>query len=236
MGPTRTARRDRTLDDRRARIVAELETEARGLDASEIGRRVGLHANTVRWHLGVLAEAGIVVSDAEPRVAPGRPRILYRLGPEEQPAGRDEYRLLATILADTLSREGGGAEACEAAGRAWGADLVGGCDRRGVEPVEEVVGILAEQGFEPEADALSITMRRCPFHDLAESRPEVVCAVHRGLINGALRELGSPLSVSSLEIFPRPDVCVARLTATGGAARVRAARSVVPRNTTRALS
>lgn len=54
-------------------------------------------------------------------------------------------------------------------------------------------------------------MRRCPFHDLAETSPEVVCAVHRGLISGALAELGQQLVVKELEIFPRPDVCIARL-------------------------
>jgi predicted ArsR family transcriptional regulator len=54
-------------------------------------------------------------------------------------------------------------------------------------------------------------MHHCPFHDLAETAPEVVCAVHRGVIDGALAELGSGLAVSELQVFPRPDVCVARL-------------------------
>ena len=54
-------------------------------------------------------------------------------------------------------------------------------------------------------------MHRCPFHDLAEQYPDVVCAAHRGLISGALEELGSPLGVAELEIFVEPDLCVARL-------------------------
>ena len=54
-------------------------------------------------------------------------------------------------------------------------------------------------------------MRRCPFHDLAESQPEIVCAVHRGLIAGALEELGSGLEVEGLDVFVEPDLCVARL-------------------------
>ncbi|MGZ8783806.1 MAG: hypothetical protein ACXWZB_09970 [Gaiellaceae bacterium] len=73
------------------------------------------------------------------------------------------------------------------------------------------MSILEEQGFEPQAEERAIRMRRCPFHDLAEAHPEVVCAVHRGLISGALAELGSDLSVSALEVFPQPNVCVARL-------------------------
>jgi predicted ArsR family transcriptional regulator len=54
-------------------------------------------------------------------------------------------------------------------------------------------------------------MARCPFHALAESQPEVVCAVHKGLITGALSALGSDLEVECLDVFVRPDLCVARL-------------------------
>ncbi len=35
------------------------------IDAAELAGRVGLHANTVRFHLGVLAEAGLVESTLE---------------------------------------------------------------------------------------------------------------------------------------------------------------------------
>jgi predicted ArsR family transcriptional regulator len=207
---TTTAQHRALADEQRASIVAELEASPGGLDASEIGRRLGRHANTIRWHLGILSRAGIVRSDAEPRAAPGRPRILYRLGPSTGAEHGVEYRLLASILVDTVSKDGRGTEACELAGRAWGAELVGARDRDG-SGIEAVVGILAEQGFEPQADELAIRMRRCPFHDLAEAHPEVVCAVHRGLISGALKALGSNLSVSALEIFPQPNVCIARL-------------------------
>jgi predicted ArsR family transcriptional regulator len=210
---TTTAQHRALADEQRAGIVAELEASPGGLDASELGRRLGRHANTIRWHLGILARAGIVRSDAEPRSGPGRPRILYRLGSSIRPERSDEYRLLASVLADTVSREPRGTEACELAGRAWGAELVGGRDRADRGGIEAVVGILAEQGFEPQLEELAIRMRRCPFHDLAEAHPEVVCAVHRGLISGALEALGSTLSVSALEIFPQPNACIARLAA-----------------------
>jgi len=218
MTPAETARHRALAGERRARIVAELEAAPEGLDAAELGRRVGLHANTVRWHLRLLGGAGLVVSRAESRSTPGRPRVLYFAGDDAAGAdAREEYRLLATVLAETLAREQGGPAASERAGRAWGAALAGG-GRRGGDALETVVGILAEQGFEPEAGDSAIAMRRCPFHDLAEATPEVVCAVHRGLIGGALRELASPLRIAALEIFPRPSECVARLAPSGSAA------------------
>jgi predicted ArsR family transcriptional regulator len=54
-------------------------------------------------------------------------------------------------------------------------------------------------------------MRRCPFHDLAEAHLDVVCAVHRGLIDGALGGLGSELEVDRFDVFVEPDLCVAHL-------------------------
>ena len=203
--PTPTMR-EPTLDPRRAQIVSVLEGAAEGLDASELGRRVGLHPNTVRWHLDVLARAGLVTSTAEGRGTPGRPRRLYRLVP-----ARDDYRSLASVLVATLAADDAGPDACARAGRDWGVALAAGRAGEADDPVEAVAGILAEHGFEPEASATAITMRRCPFLELAKTSPAVVCAVHRGLIDGALRTLGSPLTVAALEIFPRPDACVAHL-------------------------
>jgi predicted ArsR family transcriptional regulator len=200
-------------DERRARILAELESWPAALDATEIGRRVGLHPNTVRWHLGILVDAGLVSPRPEPRTTPGRPRITYRLERTAQLPRRDEYRLLATVLAGIVAGEGRAAAACEQAGERWGRELVQAAPgtRSDEAALEEVVELLAEQGFEPTTVGAAIEMRRCPFLDLAETNSEVVCAVHRGLISGALAERGSKLAVSELEIFPRPGVCVARL-------------------------
>jgi predicted ArsR family transcriptional regulator len=211
-----TVRHRALADPRRAGIVAELEEAPEGLGASELARRLGLHANTVRWHLGILADAGVVRSDPEPRSAPGRPRMLYTLGGAARRVGGGDYRLLASVLADTLLGAEDGEGACLRAGRAWGADLVGGSEPGSEQPLATVAGILAEQGFDPEVVADGITMHSCPFHDLAEVNPGVICAVHRGLIDGALRELGSPLAVAALEIFPRPSTCVAHLAPVRG--------------------
>jgi predicted ArsR family transcriptional regulator len=197
--------------DTRARLEAALRAAPDGLDVPELAARLALHPNTVRWHLGALADAGRVSSTPLPRPGRGRPRILYRLEPDREPGTSDEYRLLATVLTGAVESPA----AAERAGHAWGRYLV---PRRLplVRPDDAaaqatVTALLDEQGFAPESREGEIRMHRCPFHDLAESAPEVVCAVHRGLIDGALEELGSDLRIDGLDVFVEPDVCVARL-------------------------
>lgn len=202
-------------EPRRRRLVDELEAAPDGLDAQELARRLELHPNTVRWHLGILGDAGVVESKAAPRSGPGRPRIVYELSAETRAPGREEYRLLATILAGTVSGEEGGSGRAEDSGREWGRFLVHrpapNVRLHDREAVAEVTRMLGEQGFRPDADGTEISMRRCPFHDLAEQHPEVVCAVHRGMISGALEELGSTLRVDALDVFVEPNLCVALL-------------------------
>lgn len=213
---TSTSRHRALADARRARIVEELRGSSEGLDATELAGRLGLHANTVRWHLGILADAGIVGSHPAPRATPGRPRILYSLRPEPADHASDEHRLLATVLTGALADTADGSERAEEAGRAWGRYLMARDPLARTDDeaaVGEIVQLLDAQGFEPEAQEQEIHMRRCPFHALAEAQPQVVCAVHKGLIAGALTALGSELEVEGLDVFVRPDLCVARLAA-----------------------
>jgi predicted ArsR family transcriptional regulator len=179
--------------------------------------RLALHENTVRWHLGILAEAGLVESSPAPNGKPGRPRMLYavRPGTQESAAGRDEHRLLATILTGAVAGLADGERRAQEAGRAWGRYLVrrpSPLDRvTDEQAVNELTRLLDEEGFAAEAHGREIHMRRCPFHELAEANPGVVCGVHHGLLSGALEELASGLEVEGLDVFVRPDLCVARL-------------------------
>ena len=196
----------------RAQLEATLRGEPEGLDVPELASRLDLHPNTVRWHLGALADEGRVASAPMPHAGRGRPRIVYRLEPDRRPGTSDEYRLLATVLSGAVE----GPAAAERAGHAWGRYLVPrplplvSVDDAAARAT--VTGLLAEQGFAPETGVDEIRMRRCPFHDLAESHPEIVCAVHKGLIDGALEELGSDLRIDGLDVLVEPDLCVARLT------------------------
>jgi predicted ArsR family transcriptional regulator len=204
-------------EPQRARILDALAAAPDGLDVGALAPLVGLHANTIRWHLGVLADAGLVTAAQGERSGPGRPPTVYRA--TERPATRDDYRLVATILTAALDADDDGSARAEAAGREWGRFLVqrpapfAQLDEEA--SVELLVRTLDENGFAPERDDdhACVHMRHCPFRELAEQHPRIVCNLHLGLVRGALAELRAPIGVEALEPFVESDRCTARLRA-----------------------
>lgn len=214
--PTDAAAREAQLhralaDPSRVRILEALREHGSELDAQEIADRVGLHANTVRSHVRVLSEAGLVTSATEERHRPGRPRIVYGLASEtakQQEPGA--FRLLAEILASYIagSDDDAAPSRAEQAGRAWGHYLV---DRPAPfsptsanDAIQRMLRLLEEFGFSPRLDpgdpqGRTILMHRCPFGEVAQEYRRVVCPVHLGLMQGALEELGAGVDAGSLE-------------------------------------
>jgi len=193
----------------REAILAVLHDAREGLDATALADVVALHPNTVRWHLGLLTDAGLVESRPEHRGARGRPSIVYRLTADGLVHDRDEYRLLAGMLMSAVAADPDGEARSYETGVRWGHHLVDAPS--GETGVAAIVGILDEQGFAAEADENEIRMRRCPFYALAETNPEVICTLHHGLIDGALERAGAGVEVERLDPFVEPTLCVARL-------------------------
>lgn len=207
-------------DASRFRILEELRA-AGPLDARELGRRLGLHPNTIRSHIDQLERARLVRSLTAPPSGRGRPRALFEAVAEGSPGQDSGYRLLAQILASYLSSTDDPAALAESAGRAWGSYLAEKpapfAAVTEAEATRKVVALFDELGFMPEAagdaDRPRILLRRCPFREVAESNPEVACSVHLGMLRGALAEMGAPLAATSLEPFVEPALCVAHLAA-----------------------
>jgi len=201
----------------RVRLLEALRAEG-ALEAEQLAERVGLHLNTVRAHLNVLREAGLVGARSLPSAGPGRPRLAFAatemVADEGHPGA---FRLLAGILTTSLQERDDGPERATSAGRAAGRQLakrpyprpLGGRDRR-----TRVLAILERLGFAPRASgevrpdgAQVIGLHRCPFSDLAEDGSSIVCAAHRGLIQGAFEELGGNPGSVRLTPFASPGLC-----------------------------
>lgn len=206
----------------RLRILESIRRSPQGSTVQELADRVGLHVNTVRFHLDRLLADGQVSRSAQPRERPGRPALTFTATPGPQLyGGQRDYRLLAEILTGVVADLG--ADAAPRAGevgRRWGASMaqkLAGRRPLGEQRAKaELVRVLDDVGFAPElpsdGDGRRILLRHCPFLEAAQEHPEVVCSVHRGLMDGALAEMGAPLATERLVPFAEPAGCVARLT------------------------
>jgi predicted ArsR family transcriptional regulator len=192
-------------DQQRHTILEALRSAHDGLDTNQLAEGLDLHPNTIRWHLGVLTDAGLVQATPERRHGRGRPSIVHRLTGEGIARGRDEYRLLATMLTDVVAADGNGEARAYEAGLRWGRHL------QQAEPDASIGDLLDREGFAAEQHGDQIEMRRCPFYALAEGSPQVICTLHHGIIDGALDEGGSEQAVERLDPFVAPGLCIARL-------------------------
>ncbi|MGZ4291648.1 MAG: helix-turn-helix transcriptional regulator [Gaiellaceae bacterium] len=192
-------------DRQRQAIIGALRASRDGLDTNQLAALLELHPNTIRWHLGVLSDSGLVRALPQHRRGRGRPSVVYRLTGDGVAQDRDEYRLLATMLTGIVAAERDGQARAYEAGVRWGRHL------QAAEPEADVVELLDRQGFAAEERDGRIEMRRCPFYALAEGSPQVVCTLHHGIIDGALAESGSGTTVERLEPFVEPMLCVAHL-------------------------
>jgi predicted ArsR family transcriptional regulator len=193
----------------RATLYEILRTGDRACSVAELAGGLGVHPNTVRSHLQILEEAGLAVSTSEKRLRPGRPRRLFDA---VRDASEEDHRLLAGALAGVLEPLADGTSLAEEAGRQWGRRLAETLPSASDTPVAQVVALLDRRGFAATTDEEDIMMQRCPFHEVAEDHPRIVCGFHAGLIDGALEQAGAAVRLESLDPWAREGACVAHLT------------------------
>jgi predicted ArsR family transcriptional regulator len=204
----------------RADVLDMLRAAGGPLGVREVAQQLALHPNTARFHLEGLVAAGLAARETEDRETPGRPRIAYR-AVAGNPGGR-RYRMLAemltSLIAGTMPEPG---KAAAEAGREWGAYLTEQPPPyqrpTAAEAVARLTAVMAELGFAPQAAAdggqYQLRLRQCPFREVAEQHEDVICALHLGLIQGALARMRAPVTAGRLDPFVEPSLCVARLTA-----------------------
>lgn len=194
---------------RRRQVLEVLRDSPVPLDAGAVAARLGLHVTTARFHLDQLAAAGFTQRKTGAERRRGRPRMMYSpAGPLRDDDSREQ---LIHVLAAALAGQDDHTASAEGAGRRWAADL----DALDDEPVPALVAVLDRLGFDPDLQDGAILLRSCPFRDAAREHPDVVCAVHRGLVEQAL---GRAAADARLLPFVEPDLCVVALAPRAGVA------------------
>lgn len=219
MLPPRRAASGRLHSASRERLLRLLEAQRGPTSLAALVRVTGLHENTVRGHLEALHRDGFVTRRRAEASGRGRPAWLWQA---ERRDASSPYAPLAGVLAATLLRTSADpVDDAHEAGRLWGRELVAArtevADANAAPDVAAargaVVDLMREQGFTPEPldDHETVLLRRCPLIEAASRHPEVVCAVHLGMVDGALQSLGVRDAVTTLDPFTGPSECTLRV-------------------------
>jgi predicted ArsR family transcriptional regulator len=190
-------------------------------DVIGIGRTLAAH------HLDRLAADGLVEVAYQPageRRGPGagRPAKVYRRASRqfELSLPPRQYELVALLLAEAVdgSRRDGIPldHALEQSARRAGEAMATECRvelprRAGRGQVRTAIAAeLRSRGYEPVVvPSGAITLRNCPFHDLAQRHTELVCGLNLALLDGLLR--GLPAARLTARLEPGDDRCCVKL-------------------------
>lgn len=196
--------RSRALgESTRSHILRYLEESGGPVRVAAIAAHLGLNHTGVRRHLAALRDAGLVVEERASEGVPGRPPLEYRASRTDAgaSAGAGVYEELAVLL--LRLRDDGPSP--RAAGVEEGRRVVSGepALRSGTQPatesLERLEAEMAQRGFDPElhreGPAVELVAGRCGVEKAAAADPDVVCEIHRGMIEGMLQGTGGKLEV-----------------------------------------
>lgn len=196
-------------DNTRYAIYLELARSSRPLATAEVAETLGLHPNTVRPHLERMREVGLLEARPDVSGAVGRPQKLYSLSAEAPSLGLEPpvFPMLARMLLSMARDAGLGGELAADAGRGEGRRLAHRRTPARLPCVEATVAMLDELGFDParvdEGGTSTVAFTHCPFAELAETDPDVVCSLHRGLVEGFVGEVGGGRMVAFNDVAHR---------------------------------
>lgn len=196
-------------DPTRHELYRALDAAAHPLTTTELAEGVGLHPNTVRAHLEHLVAVGLVRVDTAAIGGRGRPRHRFTVArppvADEPPAAE-----LARALVLVAREAGAGAEELRQIGRrsVEGGPRGSSPPRSAPAPppppvpgvacgparplaggVADVMRHERRGGYQPALQPLGrgrwrLSFRSCPYWELAQEAPDVVCAWHQGAVEG----------------------------------------------------
>jgi predicted ArsR family transcriptional regulator len=185
-------------DPTRYRIFRYIAESAEPVSVADLTEHLGLHRNGIRQHLGKLCEAGLLIEEQAPATGPGRPRLQYRLSPSAAgkwgvPGPYEDLALLLVRLqrSDRSPRE---------EGIAVGRQVADG--HSPATALQSLEGEMSRWAFEPRLEhrgsTIDLIADSCPFVAAASAAPEVVCEIHRGLVEGVLDAAGGSYELTGV--------------------------------------
>lgn len=159
-----------------------------------IGRTLAAH------HLDKLAEAGLLDVTFQRGAAGGRPAKLYRRAEKQVAVNLPprSYVEAGELLAEALDKAGAD-KVLQQVARQRG---------RRVPAGEGMWDTLESHGYEPVREGGEILLRNCPFHQLAQEFPPLICGMNLALLTGLAEGAQWPVEV---QMQPQPGFCCVAL-------------------------
>ena len=144
-------------NNKRAKIFYIICSSAQPLSAEDIADVLKIHVNTVRSHILILLEAGLIDQNVIESNRPGRPSIKYSSG-ERETELNGGYGFLTSVLVGELVTKSFGKDFATNAGKQWGKYFTPQIKPGKVVDISEgteiLNGLLTKLGFEPSMEGL----------------------------------------------------------------------------------
>lgn len=192
------------LGPTRARVLALLQSASEPVSVIDVATELGLHKNSARFHLDALVDAGFVERAVNATGTQGRPPLVFAATSEAPSISNLHLTELVQVLISSFVQPSKDSSAvAEEAGRSWGKGVAQQEENPGLA-LDELATHLGERGFGTVVEGETLAFTRCPFRStIAPEQLPLVCAMHRGFLDGFLQESGTPLATDELVIGPR---------------------------------
>jgi predicted ArsR family transcriptional regulator len=198
-------------DNTRYAIYLELARSSIPLSTMDIADSLDLHPNTVRPHLERMRDVGLLEVEVDSQGTVGRPHHRYSLAAESPSLGLEPsaFRLLARLLASVAAVAGVDQDLVAGVGRTEGRTAGSARAAAGTQScLEALVDELADLAVGDDGTTTTVAFTRCPFRELAGAFPELVCHLHRGIVEGVVEGVpNSEIFVSAFATLADRDPC-----------------------------
>lgn len=200
------------LTRQQRRLLDVLAEMGRAVTVVEISQKLDSHPNTVREHLAVLEEHGLVSATTAPGKGRGRPRKIYRTNAGSRGAPARHLIGLITAALKAFPEETARVDAYRW-GESWGDDILSsGVFSLENGSVEGIAALMADMGFAPQTTGRAhgcMGLTQCPLLTPGQEVPLGLCEIHQGMLDRVL-DVKAPDTKARVEPFAEPDAC--RLT------------------------
>ncbi|WP_162564213.1 MULTISPECIES: helix-turn-helix domain-containing protein [Microbacterium] len=176
-----------------------------GRRAGELASECGIPLNTVRDHLRVLEDEGLIRSETVQVGVRGRPPVVFHPVRESATSEAASARVAGAAERGRMLRAVTGAAAPV-------------LDPGAVRQLDVLYEHLDDAGLDPAVDegSLSFDLAPCRYHDMIDEDRALVCGVHARLVQDVLRHTEGPLEMERLEPFVTAHRCRLMLTHAAG--------------------